>query len=95
MKKTPKPVRTNSINVNDHVMVKLTDYGRNKHREHHRRVFGEGSEKLFPYNPPEEDAEGWSEWTLRSLMKTFGSILYQGNPDIPFEKLEIRIQEAR
>lgn len=51
-------------------MVRLTDYGREVHRENFDALgipFG-----TLPYRPPTEDAEGWSKWQLWNLMQEFG-----------------------
>lgn len=72
-----------SHNVNYYVRVKLTDRGRAVHRQNHQRLFG-SMESKFPYTPPTEDAEGWSEWQMWELMRQFGHACGNGF-DVPFE----------
>lgn len=69
-------------NLNNFVYVRLTDYGRSIARE---------KVKAGELVMPEEDKNGVSKWILWELMATFGVILYNGNPNIPFEKNEILV----
>lgn len=75
----PETIR---FNLNHHVRVRLTDFGR---AEHQRQWQDIAELTSLPYTPPKEDAEGWSEWQLWSLMKTFGPCIYMGMPKVPFE----------
>lgn len=71
------------LNVNDVVRVKLTAEGRKIHAKAHVDFWATvGQQKK--YTPPKEDAEGWSEWQLWSLMDAFGKHLGMGLP-LPFE----------
>lgn len=36
----------------------------------------------MPYTPPKEDAEGWSEWQLWSLMQQLGNYIQLGDPNV-------------
>lgn len=61
------------FNINDRVRVRLTDHGRAVHRKQYDLLVGHLRNKDgFPYIAPVEDADGWSEWQLWSLMNTFG-----------------------
>lgn len=63
------------FNINDYVLVRLTDHGRAVHRRQHELLLGhlrESERDKFPYVPPKEDEGGWSTWQLWSLMSTFG-----------------------
>ena len=74
---------TVDFNINEWVSVRLTDLG----RAHHRFDFDCWTAAAgidIPYNPPKEDAEGWSKWQLWSLMQTFGPIVGVALPP-PFE----------
>jgi hypothetical protein len=70
------------FNINEYVKVRLTDHGREIHRQSYDRLM----EKLrlnydykpFRYTPPEEDDEGYSEWQLWVLMQEFGPHVYNG-----------------
>ncbi len=60
------------INLNDVVRVKLTKLGKSIHRSNHEVLASGTRLEHFPYIPPKEDAEGWSEWQLWRLMQEFG-----------------------
>jgi hypothetical protein len=67
------------FNINNEVRIQLTDLGRTIHRQNF--------EKLLPdlaYEPPIEDADGWSSWQLWKLAHEFGAHLYNGC-DPPFK----------
>lgn len=70
------------FNINDTVKVKLTERGKQIHREEWDRVFGDKSG--FIYTPPLEDENGYSRWQMWSLMKIFGNHMGLGL-DCPFE----------
>lgn len=76
---------TIEFNVNHYVWVKLTDLGREIHREKYQILFMEitGGAR-FAYTPPEEDSGGWSRWQMHDLMATFGEHMHMGSP-LPFE----------
>lgn len=77
-----------NINLNEYVKVKLTDYGLAVHydswyyKEIHIRA-------RFPYKLPRVDEQGYSKFQLWDLMSIFGSVMYLGNPNVPFEDNEI------
>lgn len=58
------------FNVNCNVKVRLTDLGRNVHRQRHTDLCG-GRDDI-PYSL-REDEDGWSTWQMWSLMEAFGS----------------------
>lgn len=70
------------LNLNFTVKVKLTSYGLEQHKKHWAffRV-----NKTDVYTPPKIDSEGYSKFLLWELMSIFGSVLFLGNPNIPFE----------
>ena len=73
------------FNINDKVRAKLTDYGRQElQRQHVQFWAGVGRAEPYPHIPPKEDADGWSEWQLHSLMKELGHLCRMGGP-VPFE----------
>ena len=80
------------MNINNHVKVKLTTYG----KEILHRQFDEFHESYLSvfreFVLPNEDADGWSEWQMWYLMKTFGGYISLGR-DVPFET-EIEIVEG-
>ena len=70
------------FNINDTVKVKLTEKGKQIHREEWGRVFGNNSN--FTYAPPREDENGYSSWQMWELMRWFGNHCRTGF-DNPFE----------
>jgi hypothetical protein len=70
-----------TINMNDTVRVKLTDLGRQIHKEKHGEVCTRAN---VSYQPPQEDEDGYSKWQLWHLMSFFGEHLSLGL-EIPFE----------
>lgn len=70
------------FNLNDEVLVRLTDHGRRIHREQFNELkskypgIGEYSLK--------EDADGWSKWQMWVLMRDFGQHIGMGIEQ-PFE----------
>ena len=61
------------INVNDNVRIKLTDKGRKVLEAKHHALYEQFPQlKKRPYEPPKEDAEGWSVWQLWCVMEAFG-----------------------
>lgn len=83
-----------TFNLNDYVRVKMTDYGRQIHQVEHRELnatIRKHGGKGLPYNPPDEDADGWSQWQLWRLMELFGPYIHMGcdnpfQPDIDIPK---------
>lgn len=73
------------FNVNERVRVKLTDYGRQALERQDAELWASIKHPAPPpYTPPKEDAEGWSEWQLWSLMQDLGHLCRMGGPT-PFE----------
>lgn len=68
---------TVTINVNDYVLVRLTQHGMEVHRGNHERLFS-GVKHVPPYKPPERDQAGWSRFQLWDLMSQFGASTYNG-----------------
>jgi hypothetical protein len=67
------------INVNDTIKVKLKDAGRDIHRADWL--------KYMPANYPykiNEDAEGYSSWSIWNFMQLFGHHIYLGMT-VPFD----------
>lgn len=73
------------FNINEKVRAKLTDYGRQALARQHVEFWkGVGVPAPYPHTPPKEDADGWSEWQLHSLMSDLGHLCVMGAP-LPFE----------
>lgn len=71
------------FNINDFVRVRLTERGRQLHLQNYyrlRRIIPCDVE--YPYTPPKEDAEGWSEWQLWVLMREFGAAMNNGSEPV-------------
>lgn len=81
-----------TFNLNDYVLIRLTDVGRESLRNQHEVLRRQGV-PLRVYKPPREDANGWSRWQLWSLMDHFGALTYLGCP-VPFETT-IRIERRK
>lgn len=71
------------FNINNYVKVKLTGRGRKIHRDNFEALLREYPNAKLEYEPPQEDAEGWSKWQLHDLMFEFGS--HVGTNPLPFE----------
>lgn len=71
-----------TINVNEYVSVKLNDRGHAILRENYDHLWRGRSP--YPYNPPKEDAEGYSRWSVWHLMQEFGPHMYLGMT-VPFD----------
>lgn len=77
--------------MNHRVRVKLTEHGRRVHRQNYNdlvewwRIRSGGRRPLpLDYDPPTEDADGWSQWQLWELAHDFGAHVGMGR-DLPFE----------
>lgn len=82
-------IRTNTttmkFNINSEVRVRLTDHGRALHRRAWNELNAKcGGKFPFAYEPPKEDADGWSRWQLWCLIGDFGPHLFMGC-QMPFE----------
>ena len=72
------------INLNQKVMVCLTDKGRQHLIDRHQRIYGEHASK-HPFRGAEEDDDGFSTWQLWHLMGVFGELLQHPTYDPPME----------
>jgi hypothetical protein len=75
-----------SFNVNDYVWVRLTEDGRQAHREYHQARY-----PMLEYRAPDESCGGWGKWQLWALMQEFGPMIHLGCK-APFETT-IRLSE--
>lgn len=71
------------FNVNDWVMVKLTDVGIAE-LERGNREWAEMHPKFRKFELPKTDIDGYSKWQLHYLMSRFGHLMAVGLPP-PFE----------
>lgn len=65
------------FNINEVVLVKLTEFGKQKLREQDEQFEREHRIKVSS-SIPEEDSEGWSRWQLWDLMNRLGKYNYMG-----------------
>jgi hypothetical protein len=72
------------INLNDKVRVQLTEHGRQVHWDEWKALADHCLLIDLEYEPPVEDSQGWSEWLLWELMRTFGKHMCNGG-SLPFE----------
>lgn len=86
-----------TINLNDFVKVKLTDYGKEIYYHRYddlnewRRKYG-----LIRLEPhfPEVDEEGKSKFQLWDFMKIYGNYIGMARPNV-IEPLDLEVQDAR
>lgn len=67
-----------TVNMNDEVKVKLTDFGREVLNFRFKELGIKGV-------VIREDKEGYYTTQLHDLMYTFGKYMYMGNSNIPFD----------
>ena len=71
------------FNINEHIWVQLTDVGKQALKDKHDELNRFAKGILGEYEPPEEDAEGWSRWQMWDLMGGIGHKFGNGmNPPI-------------
>jgi hypothetical protein len=70
------------ININNKVKVKLTQAG-----------LKAATDAGYQHMAQKEDEEGYSSFQLWVLMSIFGPHMYNGMPEVMFEKNSIRIEE--
>ena len=81
------------ININDRIRIRLTDVGRDILRVQHARLWRSLDARLWRSlgkEPPEwelPEVDGWSEWQIHDLMRTFGEHMPVGVGigELPFE----------
>lgn len=66
------------INLNSRVRVKLTKHG---------KIILE----MYEYTTEKPDAEGFIEMHLWELMRVFGPVMFNGNPNLPFENMNVEL----
>ena len=80
------------FNVNSMVRIKLNDKGRQILKDAHYRRWQHREKPPYEFRLPTEDEDGWSRWSLWSLMQDFGEHVYLGCI-VPFEtQIEFQIQ---
>ena len=81
------------LNLNEYVWVKLTDKGRELHKENHEKLM-EFLKMDLPYEAPAESDDGWSKWQLWVLMKEFGQHLEIGFDPVFEPVIRIEYQQG-
>lgn len=66
------------ININDTIMVKLTDFGRGWYQSYYYSITGKH------VRGPVVDASGYSKFQFNQLALIFGPLLSVGNTEMPF-----------
>jgi hypothetical protein len=84
------------FNLNNKVRVKLTDAGRAALKRDHA-LFWSAQGCTMPYLPPKEDADGWSEWQLWSLMSALGNLVFSNvmETSIQIEPFNVQTKPTR
>lgn len=67
-----------NINLNARVRVKLTEHG--------KIIL-----KMNEYTIDKPDENGFLELRLWELMGVFGSVMFMGNPNFPFENMNVEL----
>ena len=80
-----------TMNLNDTVLVKLTDRGRELMRANHDALWANYKVPPYEFKLPKEDAEGFSRWQMWSLMQEFGPHIHMCMQN-PFD-LTLRVEE--
>lgn len=86
------PIQTEALeemkidfNINDYVLVKLTEEGKRLLLEDHYSFWKSvGRNPPYPYREPNEDSYGYSKWQLWDLMKKLGCYCGLGRK-VPFD----------
>lgn len=72
------------FNINEYVLVKLTEEGKRLLREDHYKFWESVGRKDYPYIEPKEDYYGYSKWQLWNLMEKLGRYCSLGC-EVPFD----------
>lgn len=82
-----------TFNINDKVKVRLTEHGHSILKSRYDELTSGMPifKSNYPFQRPEEDSDGWSEWPLWDLMYQFGKHTYDGS-GLPFHA-DIRIDD--
>jgi len=75
MKEPSAKPKTINFNINDYVLVKLTDVGRMELKRIYTGLNKNLNGVMGDYIPPFEDSEGWSRWQMWDLMHKLGSVM--------------------
>lgn len=75
------------MNMNEYVKVKLTPYG--------KEIFTTHCPQWYLIVSERGDKEGYVKIQMWELFEIFGSCLFLGNPNLPFENNEILIDTGK
>lgn len=82
-----------NFNVNEEVLVKLTEFGKIQLCKDHYEFWVQSGVKNIPeFHLPKEDSFGYSKWQLWDLMQRLGKYCGLGNK-LPFDTDVIFIKE--
>lgn len=92
------PEQLVDFNINNYILVKLTDIGRAELRRQHDELYNRiGKSDSGLYIRPAEDADGWSKWQLWGLMNSLGHMCHIGF-DPPFQttiRFEVEVMTVK
>lgn len=80
------------VNINQDAYVKLTNHGKQVHKDYHDELLKEYPHYDYQIYRPKEDEEGWSQFHLWELMSIFGPKMWHGSENC-FD-LNIKIEET-
>lgn len=85
-------MNTIPFNVNHHVRVKLTPYGKSCLRRNYDEIAKRAPLAMVrhPFSLPPEDKDGWTRFQMHELMSELGEYIHMGC-EPPFET-EIQIE---
>lgn len=86
-------MRFKRVNLNEAVMVKLTEVGHVEMERLHNEFYASVGLKYRPFTRKASDENGYSTFQLHCLMSTFGHMLICGG-DMPFESANIFISDV-
>lgn len=73
------------FNVNNDIMVRLTDTGRKELKRQWDEIHPEHPTIFKKYTPKTEDKDGWSRWQMWDIMAHLGHLMRNGVGRVPFE----------
>ncbi len=74
------------FNFNDFVYIKPTEEGFKILKDNYNKIMGDMA-KIYKYEEPKVDENGYIEMQLWQVMQNFGEYMYNGNMNLPFESM--------
>lgn len=82
-----------TLNINSEVRIKLTSFGIERLKKNHEELRKNYPSAIGEFKLPDVDENGFSKMQLWVIMNTFGDLLFNGSPNLPFE-MNIQIDDA-